>query len=326
MTSSRLLLVATLSSLALALAACVSPPPGVAISKPASNNLTLPPTTVTVPSTSARLLADARKFVYRVRSVACLATGSSFAVAQGIVTNRHVASGSTSLELSSWDGTDFEEQIQAISTGPDLALLNGPGPGGMVKLDTARLPVGTKVWAAGYPLGDQLTVTPGVVVGYPDGTPFGEPSGVMEITNAIQHGNSGGPVLDSAGAVVGVVFALDTLNNDGLAIPAATLTQFLSSPGINTSGQCFADSSQQNSGSNSGAQNNTGTAENSGQSNSGVPNINTSSVSGQFPTWGSRADVRNLFQWHQQQGLFVRLRGLQRGIPVDRHREGVCYR
>lgn len=202
-------------------------------------------------SPNARLLVDARGFVYRVRSVACLVTGSSFATSQGIVTNRHVAGGSSSLELSTWNGTDFNANVDAISDGPDLAVMSGTPAQGMPEISTPTLKAGTPVWAAGYPLGDQLTVTPGKVIGYVDGAQFGEPGQIMEITNAIKHGNSGGPLLDSRGNVVGVVFALDMTNNHGLAIPASTLSQFLSSPGNSSANQCVNDSGSGSSGSGS---------------------------------------------------------------------------
>jgi len=52
----------------------------------------------------------------------------------------------------------------------------------------------------------------GTVVGYVNGAIYDEPGLVMEITNRIQLGNSGGPLLDTAGQVVGVVFAFKTSN------------------------------------------------------------------------------------------------------------------
>jgi S1-C subfamily serine protease len=142
------------------------------------------------------------------------------------------------LELSTWAGTDFSTDVEAISEGPDLALLSASAARPRPTIDTSAQSVGTQVWAAGYPEGDQLAVTPGKVVRYVDGAQFDEPGQIMEITNAIQHGNSGGPLLDDHDKVVGVVFAIDTLNNYGLAIPASTLAAFMSSPGNNTTSPC----------------------------------------------------------------------------------------
>jgi S1-C subfamily serine protease len=194
--------------------------------------------TTTTLDTGDRLLAEARQFVYRVRSVACLATGSSFATRQGIVTNRHVASGSTSLELSTWAGTDFNATVRSISGGPDLTLLSSSFSQDAATLSTSAVLPGTEVWVAGYPEGNQLSVFAGIVMDYTSGAMFDEPGQVMEITNPVEPGNSGSPLLDSEGQVVGVVFAIETATGDGLAIPASTLAKFLKSPGTNTSGEC----------------------------------------------------------------------------------------
>lgn len=229
----------------LAAAGCVASPSNTAGSK--ANDSTVTTAEVTTTSsvattttldTSNRLLADARQFVYRVRSVACLATGSSFAIAQGIITAGHVASGSTSLQLSTWSGTDFNGTVQAVSSTPDLALLSNNSSQSGPTLSTSTVSPGTPVWAAGYPEGNQLSVTPGIVIDYVNGTRYGEPGQVMEISNAVEPGNSGSPLLDGDDRVVGVVFAIETATGDGLAIPASTLTQFVKSPGNNTSGGC----------------------------------------------------------------------------------------
>jgi hypothetical protein len=54
------------------------------------------------------MLQLARRFVFRVRNETCLATGTAFAAAGTIVTNRHVAAGADRIDLDTWDGTDFE--------------------------------------------------------------------------------------------------------------------------------------------------------------------------------------------------------------------------
>ena len=232
-----------LALLSLVVTACVPSPPSATgksgTSGPPTVATALVPTTTAL-GTSARLLAEAQQFVYRVRTVACLATGTSFATTEGIITNRHVASGSTTLELSTWDGTDFNATVQSISEGPDLALLSNNRSQHVATLATSTVAPGTEVWVTGYPEGDELSVTSGIVLDYVDGSLFGEPGRLIEITDPVQPGNSGSPLLDSEGQVVGVVFAIETATGDGLAIPASTLAQYLASPGSNTSGNCIA--------------------------------------------------------------------------------------
>jgi S1-C subfamily serine protease len=229
-----------LAGAVVALAACVPPPPAALSPTPGGHELAAASTTTTTLPPAVRLLQAARSFVFRVRSVDCLVTGSSFASSDEIVTNRHVASGSATVQMSTWNGNDFDAAVQSISTGPDLAILYGGTAALGPPLETAPVATGTPVWAAGYPEGNQLSVIPGHAIAYLSGREFGEPGEVIEISNAIKHGNSGGPLLDEDGRVIGVVFALDTRTGDGLAISAATLQSYLNSPGGNTYGGCYA--------------------------------------------------------------------------------------
>ena len=232
---------ALLGLCSLLIAGCV-PPPSNSAGDVVSSTLTTPTVvsaTTTTLATADRVLTDARQFVYRVRNVACLETGTSFTSADGFVTNRHVASGSTSLQLSNWEGMDFSVDVQSISDGPDLALLDDNFSSDMVAtVTTSVVARGTPVWVAGYPKGDRLSVTTGRVLGYVAGESFGEPGRLMEISNRVEPGNSGSPLLDSRGRVVGVVFATETATGDGLALPASTLAPYLRSPGNDVYGPC----------------------------------------------------------------------------------------
>jgi S1-C subfamily serine protease len=236
------LLVAVVGGVSALLTACVAPPKGTPDLAPVPPPFTAAASpTQTAVSAQSRILADARKFVYRVRNTVCLATGSSFATVEGILTNRHVASGAASLQLSTWDGSDFDGDVASISVGPDLSIIKSTQVSRQPPtVRTAQLKTGTRVWAAGYPEGDQLAVTSGAVIAYVAGSKYGEPGGVMEISNLVQHGNSGGPLLDSRDRVVGVVFAIDNASGDGLAIPASTLSTYLDNPGNNSAGDCIS--------------------------------------------------------------------------------------
>jgi len=223
--------------------ATIAPLPPLAM---ASTVGVLPPvatsTSSAPPTMASAIMKDARRWAFRVRSVACLATGSSFEVRGGIVTNRHVASGSTAVEMSTWDGTDFDAGVSGISSGPDLALLSNDdvpvkSAAGLAAADPRA---GTAVWVAGYPEGDQLTVTDGRVIDYISGSLIGITNRVMEITNSVEPGNSGSALVDGAGAVVGVVFAIRLSNHRGLAIPVSELTAFLASPGSQLISACAA--------------------------------------------------------------------------------------
>jgi S1-C subfamily serine protease len=223
--------------LPLIIAGCVHSPPAATPQQPPSPTVSATPqATVDI---GAKLLTEARGFVYRARSVDCLATGSSFETPYGIATNRHVASGSTVLQLSTWDGTDFNASVDSLSTGPDLALLSARHPADAPPIRTGRLPGGTPVWVAGYPKGNQLSVKAGVLLDYAPGARWGVPGKVMEISNPVQPGNSGSPLLDQHGDVVGVVYAVERATRDGLAIPASTLSHFATNPPLTRFGGCI---------------------------------------------------------------------------------------
>jgi S1-C subfamily serine protease len=158
----------------------------------------------------------AEKLTLRVRNISCqgIATGSGFGIDDHtIITNRHVLAGASVLELNTWDGTSLDADVDESTTGRLVDI-------GVTKV-AAALPAvaelgpdpkpGQKVTAVGYPLGGELTLSPGRVIGYLDASKLpGEiafSGQVMQVSSRIKHGNSGGPLLDSKGRVVGVIFA-----------------------------------------------------------------------------------------------------------------------
>lgn len=210
------------------LAGCTSGPPA-ATATTAAPLTAAPLATLPTPAGSALALSVARRFVFRARNSTCLATGTAFAFDGAIVTNRHVAAGAASLGLATWDGQDFHATVSGHSVSADLARLQATVPGGFTTATAgaADPTVGTAVYVTGYPLGDQLTATSGTVVAVTTVSGLGVSGPVLELSDKVQPGNSGSPLLDGAGQVVGVVFAIDTANGDGLAMPLSTLRGFL---------------------------------------------------------------------------------------------------
>jgi S1-C subfamily serine protease len=127
-----------------------------------------------------------------------------------IVTNNHVVEGEQSLVVIFADGS--KQQVQLVGTAPDsdLAVLKASGqmPGVVAVGDSEKLMPGEVVVAIGSALGEFLnTVTVGVVSGLHRSLPEGNGVTIQNLIQtdaAINHGNSGGPLLNLAGELVGI--------------------------------------------------------------------------------------------------------------------------
>jgi S1-C subfamily serine protease len=170
----------------------------------------------------------AREITYRVRNPGCsgVGLGSAFALSSNLlVTNQHVVDdGMLSLELSTWDGREVLADVSAVSTWADIALVTTVQPLPVVATIGSDPVPGQPVAAVGFPLGGQWTLTVGEVVDLVPAEVFDTSHPVVRFDAPIRQGNSGGPLLDEDGKVVGVVFAIE-LEGDrlSLAIPVSTL-------------------------------------------------------------------------------------------------------
>lgn len=172
-------------------------------------------------------------------------TGSGFVVSAGghVVTNEHVVAACARVRL---EPGGVEATVLAKDARNDLALLQAAAPlPHFAQLRAGRsVRPGDDVVVVGYPLRQVLTsgatVTTGTVSAL--GGLANDPSKV-QISAPIQPGNSGGPLLDRSGLVVGVIQSKlnalriaavtgDIPQNVNFAINAATLTSFLDAQGV----------------------------------------------------------------------------------------------
>jgi serine protease Do len=135
-------------------------------------------------------------------------------------------------------------RVLARDTSNDLALLKGD----LTPIRAASLRVGVKIGegiaAFGYPLFGLLSTSGNFTVGNVSAvTGLGDDTRYLQISAPVQSGNSGGPVLDQSGNVVGVVVSKldaikvaaainDVAQNVNFAIKTTVLTNFLDSSGV----------------------------------------------------------------------------------------------
>jgi len=183
----------------------------------------------------------AERMTVRVRNIACdgIATGSGFALSSHeLLTNRHVVAGAAVLQVSTWDGHSFEVTTAQVGALVDLGVVHTDRALPQVARYGPPANKGDKVTAVGYPLGGELTLSPGQVIDYVDGVKLGVPGRVMRITSDVRPGNSGGPLLNERDEVVGIVYAIEISTGYGLAIPVKTFQALLDAGGLTAVPDC----------------------------------------------------------------------------------------
>jgi S1-C subfamily serine protease len=167
------------------------------------------------------------------------ALGSGFVIDKSgrIVTNDHVVAGAKSIQVTFSNDESFKATIVGTDATTDLAVLRVDAPArALTPLglgDSDNVQVGDQVVAIGNPFGLSRTVTSGIVSALqrqiisPNQYTIDH---VIQTDAAINHGNSGGPLIDMNGHVIGVNAQIDTGNTGeqgnvgiGFAIPSNTV-------------------------------------------------------------------------------------------------------
>ena len=169
------------------------------------------------------------------------AEGTGFVIdtAGHIVTNEHVVQGANSMTVTFDDQSTYRATLVGSDASTDLAVLKVNAPASLLHPvsfgDSSAMQVGDTVVAIGDPFQLADTVTSGIVsatgreISSPNNTPI---ENAIQTDAAINHGNSGGPLLNLDGKVVGVNSQIqsDGGGNEGIgfAIPSATVQRVTS--------------------------------------------------------------------------------------------------
>lgn len=180
-------------------------------------------------------------------------TGFFVSTDGNFVTNAHVVEKCDEIKIKTSDGRVESATLMNADTANDLALLKIPlTPNRVAKLRIG-VRLGEGIAAFGYPHADLLSTSGNFTLGNVTALAgMGDDSRYFQISAPVQSGNSGGPLLDSSGNVVGVVSAKlnalkvalhdgDLPQNVNFAVKAAILATFLSSNSLTIQSGTVAD-------------------------------------------------------------------------------------
>jgi putative serine protease PepD len=156
-----------------------------------------------------------------------------------IITNEHVVDGATSITVRFWNGKTYSATLVGSDPSTDLAVIKVNAPASVLEpltlANSDDVAVGDSVVAIGSPFGLENTVTSGIVSALhremtsPNNFSIDDS---IQTDAAINHGNSGGPLLNSSAQVIGVNAQIesDSGGNDGVgfAIPSNTVKKIVS--------------------------------------------------------------------------------------------------
>lgn len=158
-----------------------------------------------------------------------VAVGSGFIIDESglAITNNHVVDGAAKVRVKLSDGSERTATVLGRDQKTDIAVLRIEGGGKFQPVqwgDSDEIRVGESVFAVGSPFGLGNTVTAGIVSARGREIGAGPYDNFLQVDAAINSGNSGGPLFDARGRVVGVNTAIFSPSGGnvgiGFAIPA----------------------------------------------------------------------------------------------------------
>jgi len=172
--------------------------------------------------------ADSDSLIVPPRAEQALGTGFFISKDGYVVTNHHVIAGASEIKVTTHDGHIYTAKLIGSDKKADLAVLKidtGHADPFLKFGDSGKLELGDWVVAIGNPFGLGFSVSAGVVSALHRDIGSGPYDNFIQTDAAINRGNSGGPMLDAAGHVVGVDSAIYSPSGGsvgiGFAIPSS---------------------------------------------------------------------------------------------------------
>jgi putative serine protease PepD len=166
-------------------------------------------------------------------------SGFVYDTSGNIITNEHVVDGATSVSVKFPDGKSYSAKVIGKDTSTDVAVVRVNAPASelhpLTLGNSDAVVVGDGVVAIGSPFGLENSVTAGIVsalhrtIDSPNNFAI---SNAIQTDAAINHGNSGGPLLDGSGDVIGITSQIESdsggNNGVGFAVPSNTVRNVVS--------------------------------------------------------------------------------------------------
>ena len=173
--------------------------------------------------------------------------GSGFAIGENcIISNAHVVDNKSKIQLTSYSGDKYDADIISINKALDIVVLKVSGAKFpyLTPADYRSYPIGSDVYAIGAPNSMAYTLKKGVLSAID--RKIGEYS-YLQLDAAINSGNSGGPLLNDKGDVIGVnTLTMNDSEGIALAIPITAVLDYLDQEGIDLNNSGDAEATARN--------------------------------------------------------------------------------